>query len=184
MLVIYTQPSGISWFETDFSDRIRIKDVYNSTINPNKYEYIVGNDLFMIEGIGNQICIDVCKIGLDYLTLEKFGLEAIVYVYNNWYIPDSPFMRVDQKYGKYLLRDIPKDANHKQISLPTGNKRYNFMNNEIKNACKQANFIGAIWPTCHYLTDTSKMWLIFGNRLTTIKSNASRVKLLESETTS
>lgn len=180
MLVVYMRLKEYTWFETEHSSHIKMKKTSNECPDFDKYEYIVGNELHLIEGIGNQTCIDVCKIGLDYLMLEKLGLEAIVYVYNNWYIPDSPLMQIDKKYGKHLLREVPPDAKHVQISLPTGNRRYNFIDNEIKNASKRANFIGAIWPTCHYLTDTSKMWLIFGNWVTTIKSNASRVKPEES----
>jgi len=170
MLVVYNQNTKNTWFETEFSDRILMSDTSDGPIEIDRYKFIVGNDLCVLNGITNQTCIDVCKLGLDCKMIEKYGLEAIVYVYNNWYIPNSPYMNVYLHYDKFMLRDVSPDARKIQIDLPSSNKRFNIIDKEIKNAAKQPNFIGAVWPTCHYMTDTSKMWLIFGNRITKIES--------------
>lgn len=181
MLVVYINGSYKKYFETTYSDKLEIpKEVYygNFNIDVSKYDYIVGNDLCYLNGITpNQVCIDVCKFGLNWILLEKYNLEAIVYAYNNWFITGCPYMAIDEPFGKYTLRDIPSDAKYSVIKLLTGAKRFDQIRNEISMASKSTNFIGAIWPTCHYLSDTSSMWIVYGNVTMTIRQNESKPAL-------
>jgi hypothetical protein len=178
MLVVYSAGLYKKYFETEYSAKIIIPDDIchgNFNIDVSQYKYIVGNDLFIFTSLrSDQECIDVVKLGMDWIMLEKYNIEAIVYAYNNWYIPSSPYMTIDKPLASYLLREIPPDAKYDKVKLLTGSRRFDQIDAEIKLASKMANFIGAIWPTCHYMSDTSYMWLIYSGRIRTIRQNETK----------
>ncbi len=169
MLIIYIKFKAFEYFECDNTRTVAIPDkIETSGFDITKHDYIVGNNLQILD-ITTQVCIDVCQLGLDYITLEKYGLEAIVYAYNMWYIPSCLYMLIDVPYYEYLVRNKPSDAKYTKVKLLTGSRRFDQISHEVKMASKSANFIGAIWPTCHYKADTSYMWLIYGGRINTIR---------------
>lgn len=162
MLFIYTKTNSIRYFTTQISEKVILPDkLYTGKVNINNYQYVVGNDLVKYSPKDiNQIFIDVIKLGLSYELLDKYGMESIVYTYNNWYIPENPYMRVDIPFSNFTVAPITITSRYKSIELLPGNKRFNQIANEISNYAAQEGFIGAIWPTCHYLTDTSHMTII------------------------
>jgi len=178
MLVVYSAGLYKKYFETEYSAKITIPDEVcsgNFGIDVSQYKYVVGNDLFIFTDLRpDQVCIDVRKLGMDWIMLEKYDIEAIVYAYNNWYIPNSPYMTVDKPVASYMLREIPADAKYNKVKLMAGNRRFDHIDAEIKLASKMPNFIGAIWPTCHYLSDTDYMWLIYSGRTMIIRQNETK----------
>lgn len=168
MLFIHNKGAYKEYFETDFSDNVKIPNEItkaNMIVDISKHEYVVGNDLSMIGlAFPHQTFIDVILFGIDYDVVDKFGLEAIVHVYNQWYIRDNMFMNINMPINEYLLRPIPEDARFIKIPLIRGNKRFDQMRQEINNRLKHDDFIGAIWPTCHYLANISHMTIIYSNK--------------------
>jgi len=167
MLFVYNKGVYKEYFETEYSDNVKIPDNVvkaNTSIDISKHEYVVGNDLNVM-GIAypHQTFIDVILFGIDYEIIDKLGLEAIVHVYNQWYIRDNMFMDIRSPIGEYLLRPIPENAIFTKIMLVRGNKRFDQMRQEISQRSKSENFIGVIWPTCHYLANINYMTIIYSN---------------------
>ena len=174
MLVLYNRGMFKKYFETEYTEHIILPNmVYqgNMDIDTTQYEYVVGNELYRLKNIQPyQKLIDVDKLGLSWDLLEQYDLEAIIYVYNNWYIPNDPYMQIDKPTNEYMLRDMPENPRYVKILLEPGNKRFNHIKKELMNAVKQDEFIGAIWPTCHYMADTKYMYIIY-TRFRVIKQN-------------
>lgn len=168
MIVIYNNGVSKKYFETEYSDRITIPDkVYqaNTEVDVSKYDYVIGNNLYLLPNPSpSQTYIDVIRLGLSYELLEKYTLESIVYVYNNWYIPNDPYMNVHIPVGSYMIREPTSHDIYVKIGLVTDNKRFNQIREEISKSIKDPSFVGAQWPTCHYLSMDHYMILVFSRR--------------------
>lgn len=167
MLFVYNKGVYKEYFETEYSENVKIPDEVvkiNASVDISKHQYVVGNDLNVMGfAYPYQTFIDVTLFGIDYDLMDKLGLEAIVYVYNQWYIRDNIFMDVSAPINEYLLRPIPENAIYTKVSLMRGNKRFDQMRQEVNQRSKSEDFVGVIWPTCHYLADINYMTIIYSN---------------------
>lgn len=166
MLVVYNKGVYKEYFETEYAEQISVSnEVFKANVDLDltKYNYVLGNHLSFIGSnpLPHQTFIDVSVMGIDDNVLEKLGLEAIVYVYNNWYIPNDMCIRVDIPVNTFFLRRIPEDAKYVRVGLAKGNKRFDQIRQELENASRRDDFVGATWPTCHYLANVHYMILIY-----------------------
>ena len=165
MLFIYRTPKAtFEYFEIEYTERVKFDKskikVCNNCTQIARFEktYIVGNDLSdminknLLESESlDQSYIDVMMFGLAHSTLEKYGLEAVVYVYNNWLMPENPLFKTDIAVCSMLVRELPDNVSEIHIPLTfNGGSRFEIILSEVQKARKQSNFVGAAWPTCHY----------------------------------
>lgn len=154
MIFIHNKHPTFSCFTTEYSDKIELKPLETQSINLYDYTHIIGNDLdkFLRNKQSSHFerIIDVMMFGLTQSTLDKLGMEAIVYAYNN-YLSSHPLFRVDIPTDSFYLREIPNNIVKERVLLSfTDGSRFNIIVKRLGDATKNINFIGAEWPTCHY----------------------------------
>jgi hypothetical protein len=166
----YHQHDGIenifTYFTTEYAERITLLPSTTKTeLDLSGYTHIVGNDLYDLKHsfTNYAIIIDVMMLGLTRKTLDNLGLEAVVYAYNH-YLVNHAFIRLDIPIDSFYVRDLPENVVEKKIPLTfSDGSRFNIINKSVAEAMKDVNFVGAIWPTCHYKAyKTPYLVLIYG----------------------
>ena len=171
MLFIHSHDNKHTYFTSPILDRVEMGELKSDKI-PNSYDYdiIVGNDISHKIGriikypSPSQTIIDVTMLGLNTSALDKYKMEAVVYAYNHYYISDDPFLRVDIPVMSEKFRELPE--NYREIKfnlLFYGNSRFKIMRDELNKARNTPGYVGASWPTSHYLANNySELRIYYG----------------------
>lgn len=169
MLFIYSHFDDITYFEAPISSRVEIGKLKHGK-PPNSYDFdiIVGNDIAVKVGkllkypAPSQTIIDVTMLGLTSKNLDEHGMDAVVHAYNNYYLPDDEVMRVDIPVAMEKVRDLPENYRESKIKLSFyDNSRFDVIRKELARARRTPGYVGASWPTCHYLASNYPLLLIY-----------------------
>lgn len=154
-MLVYYMDRDITFFTTDYSDKIEVQTLFRGVPNLLNQDYVVGNNIAefikRVGPAGNQVFVDVGMLGVTSSALEEFGIEAVVYGYNNYYMPNDEIMRVDKPIMVEIVGRQTSDCCRQRIYINfSDNERFDLIRQTLKVARSKSNYVGATWPTCHY----------------------------------